>query len=80
MYEIDQHGFSQLDILEGYKEGGQGMYDRKQISADMEDGSTEQAWIYTYNGEEVGQDEICSGSWRTRSPDDKPQGFNPDYL
>jgi hypothetical protein len=46
---------------------------------DLEDGGSDEAWVYAYNGE-VGSDEIVSGSWRTRSPDDKPQGFNPDYL
>jgi gamma-glutamylcyclotransferase (GGCT)/AIG2-like uncharacterized protein YtfP len=72
VYEVDDAGMVACDRLEGYKEGGGGMYDRvrvqvsplqKQEQGGCRLGGSMDAWMYTFNGGVSGMSEIVSGDW-----------------
>ena len=42
VYDVDDATFARLDRLEGYPS----FYDRMEVDVDLEDGSTDTAWIY----------------------------------
>ena len=72
VYDVDARHMATLDVLEGYREEGGGLYDRRRVPvAALTDTGSEgaggEAWIYTFNGDTRFMAEILSGDWRSWS-------------
>ena len=54
----------QFDRIEGYREGSSSnLYNRRKVSVTLDDGTTDEAFIYVFGGEITGQKKIESGVW-----------------
>lgn len=59
IYEVNDATSDRLDILEGYREGGDSYYDRKEVET-----SLGTAWIYFIDEDPCGSPEVHGGDWK----------------
>lgn len=65
LYELEDPGkvLSVLDRYEGRTPDGEGLYRRERVAVERDSGGSAEAWVYWYNRDPSGLEEIESGDY-----------------